>query len=154
MANLINKVTVKNVYGDKSEILKAAQSGKGKPVKIMDIVGIVTKATPVETDKGTSVKFQGNFEGINAETGECFQAGVCYLPNVVENILDAQMAGEDVYTVQFGFAISVKENKESVVGYEYTAAPLIKQEETDPLNALKSQAGLLQLENKSKTKAA
>lgn len=149
MAQIKKKVTVKDVAGNKDILKQIAEKAKGKPARVCDIIGLVTKTTVKETDKGTSILFSGSFEGVNAETGEVTVAGQCYLPEVVESIVAAQFMSDDVSSVQFAWSIFVQADETSVTGYIYTAEPLINEEEANPLNALKAKiAG--QLEDKSK----
>jgi len=142
MATLLKKLSVKNVCGD----IKAPAPGVEQ--KMMIIMGFTKSSTIKPTTFGDSVGFNGDFKAIDMNTGEEFRAGVCYLPDVAESLLDNAMKA-NAGVVEFAFEIAiigVKGRTEGEVGkYEYRCKPLMKASENDPMVELEArlQQGLL-----------
>lgn len=106
------------------------------------IFGIVSGVETKETTIGASLKFTGEFRGINGD-GEEFMAPVCYLIEPAAGMLAAAFAGAEGRPVNFGFDIFVspKEKRSPVdLGYEYQIKPLLETRASDPMLALMSSA--------------
>lgn len=130
---LLRKITVKGVYGP------VPRPAKGeKPVTIMQVLGTVTGIRELE-DKykpgQITCALRGNFEAVNAETGEWFNAPECFLPEPTQSMLaEAIRKGEE--NVQFVVSIIVKHSDKSV-GYEYVTMPHVKPTGVDILANLR-----------------
>ncbi len=135
-ANLVTKITVKNVCGtpDIEAILKA----KNKQIELMDVFGLARKAVPGTSDYGDYIKFRGAFKAVNLETGEAVQSGSLILPSVGQEAL-AGAFGEETGEVQFAFRISVKYDATAATKYTYVIVPLMNPSENDPLVLLENQ---------------
>lgn len=77
----------------------------------------------------------GNFEAINAETGEVFGSGILYLPSGLhERVLEPLKNGDS--TIQFGLEISAFP-ADNPAGYSWKAKQIVKPDQADPLAALR-----------------
>jgi len=134
-ANIVSKITIKNVYG-KIDIEKLLKE-KNKQIELMDVFGLVRKSVPGTSDYGDYVKFRGSFKAINLETGEAVQSGALILPRTAEEVLQGAMS-DDVNEVQFGFRIVAKYDADAVTKYTFQIIPLMNPAENDPLVLLES----------------
>lgn len=135
VANIVSKITVKNVYG-KIDIEKLLKE-KNKQIELMDVFGLVRKSVPGSSDYGDYVKFRGSFKAVNLETGESVQSGALILPRIGEEVLQGAMS-DDVNEVQFGFRIVAKYDADAVTKYTFQIIPLMNPAENDPLVLLES----------------
>jgi len=146
--NLVSKITFKSVCG-------AAQT---EPVQIVDdtgtkktvlrgvekmymrVIGVIYGTKLVTSNYGDSIEFAGQFQGINLDTGEVYEGGKLFLPNVAEmytaGAFNTASQGEGFKSLDVAFDIGVKPSN-NAVGYEYTVKPLIQAEPTEsPLTRL------------------
>lgn len=148
MARLIRKLTLRELVGSKSELLKAAYTGReggidgkastGNPVAVAQILGRVNsvRSIPNETLGTVSAKLTGEFEGVNLLTGEVLTNANCILPNFVsDEIVEAIKAGG--IGVQFGVKFFVKFDEKSAVGYVFEAESLMKPRQSSGISALR-----------------
>jgi len=134
MAEILKKITVKAVCGqlDKPE----------KATAIMTIFGLIRQATPDKSDYGDYVRFKGQFEAVDLETGSVYQSGTLILPEIAEGLLFGAVSGMDEDTqLQFALEIGLKPSK-SPTGYDYTVKPLTDQGTADPLADLRAKLAL------------
>ena len=127
---------------------------KGESYAIAHLYGSASKHDVVTTTFGDSVRFLGNFEGVNVKTGEHYRAGKAFLPSIVSEILaDAVDKLEDGQSVDFAFEIGVEYSEKGNTGYSYTVKPLVKLQESDSLSHLRelSQKAMAALPAPSKT---
>ena len=146
--NIIKKISVKTVVGD---VKKMVASGEFTGGPIMRVLGHVEELKHGETDNGPWIALLGTFEATNLLTGETFNASKCFLPDVLGDMVVAQLQrakAEDANAaIQFGADVGIKLEPSSAVGYTYMATPLT-QKSADPLEALRlevSQKAPLQL---------
>jgi hypothetical protein len=147
------KLSTKSVVGNVKEIRKIAESGEGKHVDIMRVMGVAKKLQVGESDNGEWLAFKGNFEYINLITGESHVGSRCFLPAPIDSMVEAQLEGNTA--VEFAFDITVVEVEESATGYEYGAKTILKPSENDPMEMLKqtvSKESPLQIANNGDTK--
>lgn len=130
--NLVSKITV------------AALGAQPKPNSITVDTHVATLYGRC-TDKqlGTSaygdfVKFKGEFEGVNAQNGETYRAGVLIVPQILEALLDQAINTDENNAVDFAVEVWVKPSEKSKTGYTYAIKPLIQPQESDALAALRS----------------
>lgn len=133
--NVVKKVTARTVG-----IPKGAD-GLGYSMIAM---GRVTKAQTKSTDYGEYVEFQGQFLGINENTGERFRANKFIAPGgMMENDLALTLTdvqereGKSAY-IEFGARFKLVKNESAATGCEWTAESLQKPAEDDPLERLAS----------------
>lgn len=151
---ILRKITIRDVVGSKSEILRIAQTGRtvtkgadgkdvysadGAPVKLMTVIGRVNGFTPGESDMGSFLKLKGAFEATNLVTGEVFtDVGTCILPNFVSDLMaNAMKSGAD--SVDFAVALSVVFDEAIPTMYKFEAESLLPAQESDSIAAIKAQ---------------
>lgn len=142
VAEALRKITLGtcNAQPDSDEVAKMEKSGK--PLALLDVFGVVTRAKPGVSTLGEYVKFMGQFKGINLVTKEEFTAPVVILPKFLEEQLYAVMPSDgEKADIQFGFRISAKFDKKAATKYSYTAQSLLKPAENDALSMLEAQIG-------------
>lgn len=129
---LAKKVSLGNVYGKPS--FADGESEKDA----MIVYGYVAKMEVDEGDKGSFVRFKGDFVGVNLETGGKYRAGTMYLPGTAESTLAAavDMAGGGV---RFAFRITARKAEDSITGYVWDVESLMANEESDPMNEIAQQ---------------
>ena len=148
MTTLLKKMSVKSVCGN---IIAPAP---GVEKKMMVLMGFAKSTEVKVTTFGDSLAFHGDFKGIDVDTGEEFRSGVCYLPDVAEDMLESAMDANNGI-VEFAFEIGiigVKGRTEGEVGkYEYRCHPMMKAGENDPMILLEERLkqGLLEAPKKS-----
>lgn len=126
---MISKISAKSVIGK----IKAPDSGQHF---IMQVMGIATGTKTGESDKGPWTALLGSFQAINMETGNVYRSGVCFLPNIVLNMILPKLLEKDSKAVEFAFNIGIKADEDSVTGYVYIAEPIFEAAENDPLEML------------------
>lgn len=132
--NLVSKITVKTIK---------AQPAKGS-VKdaqmIATLYGRCTSKSAGTSDFGEFIRFKGEFEGVNADTGEQYRAGVLIVPKVLESMLDGAITPDsDDNAVDFAVEVWV-EPADTMTGYTYNIKPLIEPSESDALSQIRQQA--------------
>ena len=137
MSNLVNKITMKSVCGapEMQSVEIVDESGVKKTVLrgverlYMRVVGVARGSENITSQYGDSIKFLGDFRAINIQTGEVFNAGNVFLPNIAEsyvyNALEAVKHAEGFSGLELAFDIGVKPAS-TPMGYEYTVKPLIE----------------------------
>ncbi len=85
---------------------------------------------------GDFINFDGEFEGVNAATGEVFRSGKMILPRVLESLLAGAVDGEN--TVDFAVEIWAKPSEKGNTGYEYGVKPLVEPAASDELDKLRA----------------
>lgn len=126
-----------------------------RPVKaqdLFDLVGTVfsSKVMPDRTGtKNDSVRFSGEFQACNIDTGEVYaESGICYIP-VMEAVLHTTVqnaiAADPKARLALALRISIKpapSDKPSATGYEFDVQRLIPTErkQDDPITQLKNMA--------------
>ena len=137
---LIKKISAKTVCGDVRKVVKSKEAG-WKKEELFRVFGIANKIKTGDGDNGPWSAAEGQFKAVCSETGEEFAAGVCFLPDVAQNMVNAIVTNAEGQSVEFGFIIYVTEAPDSMTGYTYAAEPLIKPTEDDPLERLEKQLG-------------
>lgn len=153
--NIINKLTVKSVFGKIPTIIVKVTDPASKEVSdvvalekdlhLMRIYGQATGYRVAKSQYGETSVFKGVFKAVNPGTGEMSTAGECCLPRSVENqlaaILNAADGAEfafDVWAIPAKNAYGYEYRVKSVPGVDVAPAPVI-------LN-LEAKMGMLQLE--------
>lgn len=132
----INKISVATVVGNVKPIVKEMKNGDSKI--IMRILGIANGTKVGDGDNGPWTALIGEFKATNILTGKEFISGKCFLPGAISDLVVGQLGG-DTHKVQFGFDIIIVEDIDSQAGYHYTATPLLKPAESNPIALLEKQ---------------
>lgn len=140
---LLKKLTVKNILGRKPS---AALLGDKDTFDVMTVYGTANKCERGESDMGDGttsewVRFKGNFAAIRVSDGVEYRSGTMFLPDVAADLLAPIVEGlpEGAEAVNFGFLVTMVKDAETTIGYQYTAEPLTKPAEHDPLDAIRAQ---------------
>lgn len=130
--------------GCKGAIVLGLPAGDDK-IAIARFYGKVSDVkTQTNNDTGEVYTFlQGNFEGVNMQTGLVLRSGKLYLPKGVMEVMEAAVAAlkadesaNKKASISFGFEIrAIKATNKA--GYSYEAAALKKPEEEDELKAIR-----------------
>lgn len=144
---IINKLSVKAVFGGKGPILDKVMGDKTKAHPIVRFLGIATGMKTGEGDNGPWTGLTGQFKGINLDTGEEFRSGVLFMPNVAQDMVIGALMG-DTKAVEFGFEVTAQYDEASATSYAFGASPLFESAESDPLKMLESKIAAQALEDK------
>lgn len=147
--NLVRQITIKTIK---------AQPPKGsisEPTMIVTLYGRCTEKKVGTSDFGDFIRFKGEFEAVNAESGESYRAGNMIVPGVLEGLLDSAITVDETNAVDFAVEIWVEPSERSNTGYTYNIKPLIEPEESDALGQLRQlaqQKASVAIEDKSAAK--
>lgn len=147
---LITKLSVKAIIGGKGNILETVMKDKTVEHVVARIVGIASGLKTGEGDNGPWTGLTGQFKGTNLMTGEVYQSGILFMPNVAQDMVIGALMGE-TKAVEFGFDITAQYDESSATSYVYGAIPLFESSEADPLKALEARISTQALENKPET---
>ncbi len=157
----VTKLSVRSLGLDKVGIRKLAEKAEGKTVPVARFFGIAENTGISDRGKfGESVFFEGQFEGVNLDTGEIVRSGRLFLPDVASSILEGMVVkgNEGLENgakckVQFAFEINAQADLAAAVGYKFSASPLVEAKDApDPLANLRKQ--IPQIESKKKPAGA
>lgn len=118
-----------------------APEAAGKPVLQASIFGLATGVKKKEMPNGdTFYPIVGNFEAINAKTGEVYNSGQLYLPSGIhEMIASSFLVDDDKSDTVVQFAIDLFARvANNPRGYEWLAKSKVKASANDPLAALRN----------------
>lgn len=140
---LVKKLSAKTICGNvKADVKKLGEGWKQK--ELFRVVGIANGLKTGDGEHGPWSAGVGTFKAVNSETGEEFRSAVLFLPDVAQDLVIAAVQAAEG-DVNIGFVIGIQEDANSVTGYVYTATPLFKPAEDDPIARLESQiAGQLE----------
>lgn len=134
---IVQKLTVKTMGAQpKPHSVKEATD-------LVQMYGVIRGSEVGTSNFGDFVKFKGEFEGVNLESGEVVRSSVLILPKMLENILkDSLPTGDDVtgLNVQVAVVIGVEPSEKGNTGYAFTVKPLIEPEVSDELAGLRGLA--------------
>lgn len=132
--NLVAKITVAGIGAQPKPNTVEADT------HVATLYGRCTDKQVGTSAYGDFIKFKGEFEGVNAATGETYRAGVLIVPNILESLLDASINTDDNNAVDFAVEVWVKPSEKSKTGYVYGIKPLIEPAESDALAQLRATA--------------
>lgn len=131
---LVSKLTIKTMKA------QPARHSVEKDSMIATIYGRCTDKKAGTSDHGEYIRFIGEFEGINVDTGEAYRSGNMIVPKTLETLLDAAITLDESNAVDFAVEVWVEKNESSITGYSYLIKPLIKPAESDVLANLRELA--------------
>ena len=131
MSTIIKKISSKTLGIDFS-------NSDSESVAVYSIIGIANDIEKGLSDNGPWIKFLGQFEATNYQTGEIYSSGSVFLPSPVESLVLGAMGTPDNRNA-FGFAFEVgtKPDAKSKTGYIFTVKELVPVESVDALSALR-----------------
>lgn len=134
-----NKLVLKDL--GEPAMVKTMEGANAKYV-LGTIYGIAS-AVKRRADKADPTKMHeslaGSFEGVPADPKlDTVSSGTLYLPEGIQNMISTKLEGENAAnSVQFAFEIcTVKAT--NAAGYAWAVTPIIKAEEGDPLDAMRT----------------
>jgi len=137
--DFLKKITMAKIGLDRKMLKKACEKG---PVRVMRVYGQTSKVEYGSGDNGDWTRFKGQIEAVNLLTKKISRSGALFLPGVASDILEGELLaakGEDENSnIQFGFEIGVVASDNSATGYEYTAASMVQESDSDVLSAIRS----------------
>lgn len=131
---LVSKLTIKTLKA------QPASGSITEPKMIATLYGRCNDKKVGTSDYGEFVRFKGEFEGVNADTGETYRAGAMIVPGILESLLDSAIAVNENNAVDFAVEVWVEPSERSMTGYTYSIKPLIQPEESDALAELRNLA--------------
>lgn len=120
---LLRKIAVRTVFGDKAEILETVLSDKSKSHPLMRVVGVANGFKEGEGDYGAWKGLTGRFEATSAKTGEAFNSPVCFLPEFAIDLIAGQFR-QPGDVVKFALDIGAIFAADAATSYEFTVTPL------------------------------
>jgi hypothetical protein len=131
--SIVTKISVAKVCG---KLKKPSEK-----TYIMQVFGIANGIKEGTSTYGEYQGLVGQFRAINIHTGDMFQGGECYLPNIALNLVLGAL--NDVNkSVEFAFNIGIYP-AENAFGYEYCCDPLMAASESDPLELMQKKISAL-----------
>ena len=143
MSALTKKISTAKIYG-KINVRKLPEDGS--VLNLYTVIGVAIGVKSGTSDFGDWKALVGQFEATNMETGERLSSANCFLPDVAQGLVEAQLAHEGTQHVEFAFVIGAKADEGSPVGYSYTAQPVLAPDAKDPLAELRGSLSALVLE--------
>lgn len=130
----VKKLSVATVFGkiDLEALIKAPD----QTIAIMRVIGRAVGVKEGMSSYGDWKALQGQFQAVNAATGEVFEAATLFLPDVAMTPLLVALSAPESRGVEFALALSVKyvkNGKPGGVPYEYTWEPLLPPDASDPI---------------------
>lgn len=132
--NLIRQITVKTIKA------QPKPHSIEEDALIATLYGRCTEKKVGTSDYGDFIRFKGEFEAVNAESGETFRAGNMIVPGVLEGLLDSAITADENNAVDFAVEVWVEPSDRGNTGYTYSIKPLIQPEESDALAQLRQLA--------------
>lgn len=126
---ILSKISVKSVLGHKVKTPEKSEM-------LIQVMGVATGIKTGESDKGPWTALLGSFQAINMQSGNVYRSGVCFLPNIVLNLILPKLLEKESKSIEFAFNIGVAPDEESAVGYVFIAEPIFDAAENDPLEML------------------
>jgi hypothetical protein len=136
----ISKLTLKGMGCNPSKVVGLPAGEKWNLARIFGTIQNV-KVTESKTIAGNlEVAFQGNFEGINLESGEVFRSGRLYLPKGISELMEQNLAkyqAQDT-NASVSFAFEIRSVKAATpIGYSYEAQAIQSAQKVDELAELR-----------------
>jgi len=120
---LLKKIAVRTVFGDKAEILETVLTDKTRSHPLMRVVGIANGFKEGAGDYGAWKGLTGRFEATSAKTGEVYNSPVCFLPEFAIDLIAGQFR-EPGDVVKFALDIGAIYSADAATSYEFTVTPL------------------------------
>lgn len=136
MANILRKISAKNVVGDIKKMVAADQIKK--ETVVMRVLGVAHATTTGASSFGDWMAFKGRFKATNTLTGEEFSSGKCFLPSIASEIVETALALRTDHTlpVEFAMDITVVPDSTVAVGYQYGVQQVFEAAPDDVLDRL------------------
>ena len=133
----LRKITPKDCQAGGKDAESCAIAADGDEVAILRIGGRISGSETGKTAISEYVKFKGDFEAINAMTGQHYRSQALIVPAVAEQLL-CDLSADGSETVQFGLDITVmkQENERGGWKFRYGVRSLMSPKVKDALSQL------------------
>jgi len=122
---IIGKISVKTVVGNKKTINDAISEYNGASVPIMRVVGQVNGIERGSSSYGEWLALKGNFQATNIITGDVFMAGSAFLDSTYASNIEVELNKEEVSVVEIAVDVNAASSDTSQSGYIYSIRPLL-----------------------------
>jgi len=134
MVAIIGKISAKGVCGNVKKVLRENLSPDQETMDLMRVIGVASGVKTGTSDHGDWVALLGNFKATNLVTGEIFQSGKCFLPDIASDMIAPVVSSGQ--PVEFAIDIYVQIDDESATGYIYGIKPLVTPGADDAISRL------------------
>ena len=145
MIQLLKKISLRSVFGDKGDVLEIVMKDKNKEHALMRIIGFANGTREAKSrepgddgEKILSTGLVGEFEATNLQTGEVFSSSVAWLPQMAVDLVSGRL-GDGNDRVGFAFDVGAVYSTKAATSYEYTVRPLIESKPSDAMAELQKQ---------------
>jgi len=122
---IIGKISVKTVIGNKKIINDAISTYRGASVPIMRVVGRVTGIERGSSTYGEWLALKGNFQATNILNGEIFMSGTAFLDTTYCETIEEELLKDEVSVVEIAVDVNAASSETSQSGYIYSLRPLL-----------------------------
>jgi len=122
---IIGKISVKTVVGNKKTINDGIKEYNGASVPIMRVVGQVSGIETGSSTYGEWLALKGNFQATNILTGEVFMSSTAFVDNTYSQNIQSELEKEEVSIVEIAVDIHAASSDSSQTGYIYSIRPLL-----------------------------
>lgn len=133
----LRKITLKTI-GAQADIEKLMDA-PSRRMDLCDVWGVATIAKPGQSDHGAYVKFLGEFKARNLLTGQVYGARALILPRFIEEEIYGALTAPGAQSVDFGFRVSAKFDKDAATKYVYDVKHAMKAKESEALAQIEDQ---------------
>lgn len=131
-AQLVKRLATRTIFGSKADIQKLVLDDQKNNIHLYRIFGQATGyvsgkskfQNPDGSDQADWIGIAGDFEAMNAVTGECFQGVIAFLPTyIVQPIVEA-VKNPEIDAVNIAFDVFAQYDSTSATSYIYLARPV------------------------------
>lgn len=130
---ILKKISIAAV----NKLPKGGFKGITGEVFVMRILGVCRAVEVVTSPYGEAIKLKGEFRATGQDGAESV-SGVCYLPDVLTDMIAGAVENAEGRPVEFAFDIFALPDETSTVGYVYDVRSLTQMEPTDAIKRLAS----------------
>lgn len=132
--SLVSKITIKSIKA------QPKKHSVEQDTLLATLYGRCQDKKAGSSDFGEFIRFKGEFEAVNAESGDVFKSNEMIVPRILEGLLDNAITADENASVDFAMEIWAEANEASITGYSYTVKPLTEPQESDALQELRQLA--------------
>lgn len=118
-----------------------AKAGRKENTALYTIMGICNGTKEIETDYGPAIGLRGQFEARSEKNGEVITAPIYWPPAFIADIINGELLageGDKGFAVRFAFAVGVKPDTTTQMGYVYFVDSLTEPDAADPFEGLRT----------------
>lgn len=115
---------------------------EAKPGVSFVIYGKLRRSSVAQSNYGDYVRFGGDFEAVNEQTGQVFRSSVFLSPGIMEDVLHSAVQGaqeqDKQASAEFAVRFKTVKDAEAARGYIWKGEFLTKPSADDPLTRLRA----------------